>query len=79
MIFIHDKPLMCFFHTAVQEKENHSSDASNPDHSKDLLSYVIDSDLLLQVTEMGTCRALQYVKINTYLFMKFYFKKIKSV
>lgn len=36
------------FFQAVQEKENHSSDASNPDHSKELLSYVIDSDLLLQ-------------------------------
>ncbi|KAI7809938.1 Aryl-hydrocarbon receptor repressor b [Triplophysa rosa] len=36
------------FFQAVQEKDNHSSHASNQDHSKELLSYVIDSDLLLQ-------------------------------
>nr|XP_055057317.1 aryl-hydrocarbon receptor repressor b isoform X3 [Misgurnus anguillicaudatus] len=32
----------------VTEKDDHSSDASKPDHGKEILSYVIDSDLLLQ-------------------------------
>ncbi|KAA0718607.1 Aryl hydrocarbon receptor repressor [Triplophysa tibetana] len=36
------------FFQAIQDKDNHSSHASNKDHSKELLSYVIDGDLLLQ-------------------------------
>ncbi|XP_065132784.1 aryl-hydrocarbon receptor repressor b isoform X2 [Paramisgurnus dabryanus] len=35
------------FFQAVTERDDHSSDASKPDHEKEILSYVIDSDLLL--------------------------------
>ncbi|XP_051557654.1 uncharacterized protein LOC127443148 isoform X1 [Myxocyprinus asiaticus] len=36
------------FFQAVQENENHSSDASKPEHRKEILASVIESDLLLQ-------------------------------
>ncbi|XP_048020836.1 aryl-hydrocarbon receptor repressor b isoform X1 [Megalobrama amblycephala] len=36
------------FFQAVQEKENHRSDASIPEHTKEILPHVVESDLLLQ-------------------------------
>lgn len=54
------------FLTAVQEKEDLSSDASIPEHRKEILPSVVESDLLLQVCYSSTLNILHYTSEIVY-------------